>query len=88
MELQRKKVERMHLGGREGRRHRHTPGRERVPPGGKGWRKAWVFERDRQCYAELFVSRVFIFYLEVSGKDLNRIFISFLGVSFQSHGLC
>ena len=27
------------------------------------------------------------FYLEVSGKDLNRLFTSFPGVSFQGHGL-
>ena len=26
-------------------------------------------------------------YLEVSGEDPNRIFISFPGVSFQGHGL-
>ena len=44
-------------------------------------------EREREREMERCILYFMGFYLEVSGEDLNRIFISFLGVSFQACGL-
>ena len=61
---------------------------------GRGWGKAWESSRDSQAGSSIlraFRDQDFTggrgWGGGVPGEDLNRIFISFLGVSFHSHGL-
>ena len=56
-------------------------------------KRGWRGHAPGKVHAGSFVLRVCIYFLkagvlgEVSGEDLNRIFISFSGVSFQGSGL-
>ena len=55
------------------------------PPGGRGWGKACLCSIERATWGP--PPSLEGIYMEISGEDSSRIFISFSGMSSQGHGL-